>query len=387
MGVLTPAAELGGKTSVFISHAHQDSAFTTRLTKDLVTRGFAARTLRDIVPRSATLGTDRLHTALVHALENDSYVLAVLSPDFVNSKWVTAEVNAAIRAEGRKGEVGLLPVLARNCERPEIFELRTPTDFTESYDVGFEDLVARLSAPKKPLPAEPEKDAPFVASESAATTLQQSLSQMQEWLATLSPLQFEEFVGEQFQKHFDLQVTIPSTSRDGGIDIVAFGGKDRRDNPILIQCKRYAATKQVGVEVVRSLFGAMGRHGPARGMIVTTSHFSKGAAAEPKRLQKVSRDRWSLSLIDSNALVHWLATTPLLGTDLTTPLQQLRLRYVILVDKKYTGGLSPEEEAERARLATALEDADAPFYNPLKEALTMELDRVAQAKKKQVEES
>jgi Restriction endonuclease/TIR domain len=386
MGFLTPAAELGGKTSVFISHAHQDSAFTTRLTKDLVARGFAARTFKDIVPRSATVGMERLHSALVHALENDSYVLAVLSPDSVNSKLVTAEVYAAIRAEGRKGEVGLLPVLARNCERPEIFELRTPTDFTESYEVGFEDLVARLSAPKKPLPAEPEKDAPFVASESAATTLQQSLSQMQEWLATLSPLQFEQLAAEQFRKHFDLQVTIPSTSRDGGIDIVAFGGKDRHDSPILIQCKRYAPTKQVGVEVVRSLFGAMGRHGPGR-MIVTTSHFSKGAAAEAKRLQKVSRDRWSLSLIDSNALVHWLATTPSLGTELTTPLQQQRLRYVTLVDKKYTGGLSLEEEAERTRLATALEDADAPFYNPLKEALTKELDRVVKAKKKQVEES
>jgi restriction endonuclease Mrr len=348
---LTPTAEFGGTTSVFISHAYQDSAFTTRLTKDLVTRGFGARTFKDLVPASETTGAVDLHGAIVHALENDSYVLAVLSPDYVKSKWVTAEVDAALRGEARKREVGLLPVLARNCERPEILELRTPTDFTESYEVGFEDLVARLSAPKSPLPAEPEKDASFVASESAATTLQQSLSQIHERLATLSPLQFEELVAEHFRKHFDLQVTIPSKTRDGGIDIVAFGGTDHRANPILIQCKRYAPTKQVGVEVVRSLFGEMGRHGPGRGIIVTTSHFTKAVEEEAKRLQKVSRDRWSLSLIDSNALVHWLAITPSLGTDLTAPLQQLRRRYVTLVDKKHTNGLSPEEEAERDRLA------------------------------------
>jgi HJR/Mrr/RecB family endonuclease len=297
------------------------------------------------------------------------------------------EVGTAIRAEERKGEVGLLPVLARNCERPEILGLRTPTDFTESYDVGLEDLLARLSAPKRTAPVDQDNHAVLVASEAAATTLQHSLTEIRERLSLLSPQQFEELVAEQFRKHFDLEVTLTSKTRDGGVDIIALGGKDGRDHPILIQCKRYSPRKQVGVEVVRSLFGTMALHGVNRGIVVTTSHFTKQATDEARRVREMCRDRWTLDLIDSDALVNWLAHSPALGPNVTTPLTQLRLRYVNLVDKKYTGGLSPEEEAERGRLATALEEADAALYEPLKEALVRERDRLLKAKEDHGRES
>lgn len=374
-------------TSIFISHSLADTKFTTRLAADLLDYGFRARTFKDILPPHAELQRDRLHKTVVDALENDAFVLAVLSPQFVKSRWVEMELRAAIRAEERKREVGLIPVLARECDRPEILGLRTPSDFTRSYDSGFEDLLARISAPKTLIPKEPEKNLAFTASETAAFELQNYLTQSRERLAQLSPRQFEELIAELFTRHFSLEMKLTSMSRDGGIDIVALGGRDSTEKPILIQCKRYAPDKKVGVEVVRSLFGAMERYEHSRGLIVTAAHFTAAADAEAQRLNELCRDRWSLSLIDGTALVNWLAHTPSLGPDVTAPVQQLRTRYALLVDKKYFHGLSAEEEAERQHLATTLDEADASFYEPLRNALVKERDRLLRRKTQPPKES
>jgi hypothetical protein len=363
---------------VFISHVSEDNEFTRRLAADLARRGFHAKTRKDVLPPQAILRDDQLHETLVDALENDTFVLAVLSPDFVKSRWTELEVETAIRAEERKWEVGLLPVLVRECDRPAILGLRTPSDFTSSYECGFEDLLARMSAPKSAIPAEQEQNLPFAASKAAANELQHSLSEVGNRLSELPLKQFEDFIVEQFGKHFSLQVKLPSGSRDGGIDVIALGGKDWLDNPVFIQCKRYPPAKRIGVEAVRSLFGTTGRNGPGASLIVTTSHFTRGA--EAPHLREMCRDRWSLNLVDNDALVNWLAQTPSLGPDITAPLSQLRKRYATLVDKKYVGGLSVEEEIERARLAKALDEADANFYEPLKNALIEERDRLLRSK-------
>lgn len=66
----------------------------------------------------------------------------------------------------------------------------------------------------------------------------------------------------------------------------------------------------------------------------------------------------------------------LLNVPAADPQQQLRLHYVRLVDKKHNGGLTPEEELEKDRLAAALEEADAALYEPMKVALRAERDRL-----------
>ncbi len=375
--MLIPETEQSEVTSVFISHAVEDSSFTDRLLDDLRTQGFSAQTFRDLLPVGTVLPTDRLHAELVEAIENASFFLPVLSPASVGSKWVNIEVENAIRSEARKHEIGLIPILARECSRPEILGLRTPSDFTQSYERGFEDLIARLSAPKTHLePKTQQQDPTFNASEAAANKLRNYLAENPERISALSPQQFENLVADMFRRNFNLEVEAQSASRDGGVDIIVLGGRDVQQTPILVQCKRYAPGKRVGVEVVRSLFGAMAQQGVNRGMLVTTSSFTRGAIEMVKRVGEISRDRLSLPTRRYDSLVAWLAQAPGLGPDITAPVRQIHQRYLALVDKKFTSQLSVSEEIEIQQLVHALDEADASFYEPLKAALTRERDRL-----------
>ena len=46
------------------------------------------------------------------------------------------------------------------------------------------------------------------------------------------------------------------------------------------ECKRYSLDRPVGVEIVRELYAVMDLEWVDKGVIVTTSHFTRGAAAE-----------------------------------------------------------------------------------------------------------
>jgi hypothetical protein len=56
--------------------------------------------------------------------------------------------------------------------------------------------------------------------------------------------------------------------------------------------------------------------------------------------------------------------------------QQNRQRYAKLVDKKFAVGLTEKEEVEQQQLAEALDEADKAFYQPIKDALAKEIERL-----------
>jgi hypothetical protein len=113
-----------------------------------------------------------------------------------------------------------------------------------------------------------------------------------------------------------------------------------------------------------------------RGVIVTTSSFTKAAAEETRRLSTFSRDRLTLELVDYSKLLSWLTRTSDLSPDVTMPVRQIRERYAELVNKKFQDTLTSGEKTELQRLADVLDQADAPFYEPLKNALRKERDRL-----------
>lgn len=78
-----------------------------------------------------------------------------------------------------------------------------------------------------------------------------------------------------------LRVVHQSIARDGdgGVDLFAV---DSGGGAYLVQCKCWSLHRQVGPEVVRELVGAIalaskGSDTPARGVIITTSHFTEGS--------------------------------------------------------------------------------------------------------------
>jgi len=88
----------------------------------------------------------------------------------------------------------------------------------------------------------------------------------------LSWQDFERLVGEGF-RHRGFQVTQRGgAGPDGGVDLGLAKGHER----FLVQCKQWRA-QQVGVSVVRELYGVMAAERVAGGFVVTSGSFTKDA--------------------------------------------------------------------------------------------------------------
>lgn len=97
----------------------------------------------------------------------------------------------------------------------------------------------------------------------------------------LSPWEFEELVADVFQRHgFNAEIT--QKTRDGGKDIIATFEMGGVLYNTYFECKQYAPNRPVGAKVVRELYGKLNMERIDKGVIVTTSHFTKDAIKEAK---------------------------------------------------------------------------------------------------------
>ncbi|MBQ0071026.1 MAG: restriction endonuclease [Spirochaetales bacterium] len=93
-------------------------------------------------------------------------------------------------------------------------------------------------------------------------------------LAAIEWQDFEHLIREVFAKEFSSEgseVRITQSSRDGGVDAIAFDNDPIRGGKIVIQAKRY--TNTVGVSAVRDLYGTVLNEGAMKGILVTASSF------------------------------------------------------------------------------------------------------------------
>ena len=92
----------------------------------------------------------------------------------------------------------------------------------------------------------------------------------------MSSREFEELVAAIYEKHgFDVELT--PASNDGGVDLYAVRYEPYGKVLTVVECKRNAAHRPVGVEIVRSLHGAVDDKGASVGVLATTSSFTAGA--------------------------------------------------------------------------------------------------------------
>ena len=97
-------------------------------------------------------------------------------------------------------------------------------------------------------------------------------------LAAMYWKDFENLIREVFEKEFlkfNGDVKITQSSRDGGVDVVAFDPDPIRGGKIIIQAKRY--TNIVEVSAVRDLYGTIMNEGANSGILVTTSDYGADA--------------------------------------------------------------------------------------------------------------
>ncbi len=108
---------------------------------------------------------------------------------------------------------------------------------------------------------------------------------------------FEDLIGNLLRES-GWEVTPMGYTKDGGVDIVAV----RKTAPdidfrMIVQCKKYAQHRKIGVAPVRELFAVKSEQSYSQAMIATSSTFTKGA--EDKA------EFWKMELRDHDAIVNW----------------------------------------------------------------------------------
>lgn len=86
--------------------------------------------------------------------------------------------------------------------------------------------------------------------------------------------EFEQVVGEAYRRRGYSVTERGGSGPDGGVDLVIRKGSEST----VVQCKQYRAT-QVGVAIVRELFGAMTAEGASVGIVVSLGTFTRDAQA------------------------------------------------------------------------------------------------------------
>lgn len=122
-----------------------------------------------------------------------------------------------------------------------------------------------------------------------------------EELFRVDPFDFEEIIAELLRKQ-NYKVELTKRTRDGGKDIIAIQdlnglGVDK----YLVECKRYAKHRPVGVEILRSLYYIVQTEGANKGIVFTSSSFTKDAI----KMQK-EKHPYTLSLQDGTDVINWV---------------------------------------------------------------------------------
>lgn len=152
---------------IFVSHSHKDDEFGVRLIRDLM-RVLPEPDAVWYDSHGGLQGGVTWWTTIVHEITTRNIFIVILTPDAVNSSWVTDEINLAWQ-ERHRGML-ILPILRLACTiRADIRTLHV-LDFQSSrdYDLAFNELLAAIgiTAPQAvhqpPSPAQPNLLARFL---------------------------------------------------------------------------------------------------------------------------------------------------------------------------------------------------------------------------------
>lgn len=122
---------------VFLSHASTDMAFTTRLAEVLRRHGVPVW-----YSDANILGAQQWHDEIGAALGRCDWLVLVLSPASVVSKWVKRELLYSLQQDRFDGHI--VPVLHRPCDHAELswtLASLQMVDFRNDFDEGCADLL------------------------------------------------------------------------------------------------------------------------------------------------------------------------------------------------------------------------------------------------------
>lgn len=119
---------------------------------------------------------------------------------------------------------------------------------------------------------------------------------------SLSPRKFEELIADLFH-NMGWDVELTKQTRDGGKDIIAFINTGDARLMSIIEVKRNARNRPVGVSIVRELYGTMFDAQANSAFVVTSSYFTRDA----KNFQQ--KHKYLINLKDYEDVIRWINMT------------------------------------------------------------------------------
>jgi hypothetical protein len=128
-------------STMFLSYSHADKEFAKKLARDLLI-GKVAIWFDEAEIRVG----DCLPSKILTGIEEMEYFGVVLSPNAINSAWVTRELEAARTLESSNSKPKILPILYQPCDEPDCLRDRIRIDFTtpDKYKSSFDTLLNTL---------------------------------------------------------------------------------------------------------------------------------------------------------------------------------------------------------------------------------------------------
>lgn len=119
-----------------------------------------------------------------------------------------------------------------------------------------------------------------------------------EKIFNIKPREFEELMAELF-RHNGFEVELTKETRDGGKDIIAIKSLNGFYNKYLVECRRFSTKRIIGIDVVDRLVRVVQKNNANKGIIATTSYFSRD-------VRKMPEVPTLISLLDNPDIFKWI---------------------------------------------------------------------------------
>lgn len=116
-------------------------------------------------------------------------------------------------------------------------------------------------------------------------------------LHVVDPRKFEEIIAELLY-HKGFEVNLTKQTRDGGYDILALKKIGGFPIKFLVECKRYK--KNIGIDIIRSFCDVIQHEQANKGIIFTTSYFSKDSQNRKNEMGTI------LDLRNREDIIDWI---------------------------------------------------------------------------------
>ena len=119
----------------------------------------------------------------------------------------------------------------------------------------------------------------------------------------IAPRKLEMIVESVYREHLNCRVELTASTRDGGKDLVCI---DAEDQKFIVEVKRYDRKRKVGIGIIQRFSGVLLSEGVSRGIVVTTSDYTRDALVTTKKIVGNESALITLELKSEKDILAWL---------------------------------------------------------------------------------